>query len=115
MTSAFISKGVWHELTKTVRASGPRCFAAVAYFGAGGSRRLPLPSGSSLVVDASDRAGGCGQTCPADLQKLIDRGVTVYSVPNLHAKVFVVGRTAFVGSTNVSTRSADQLLEAVIR
>jgi hypothetical protein len=115
MTTAFLSRGIWSEITKTVRASRRRCFVAVAYFGAGASRRLPLPMGSSLVVDASERAVGCGQTCPADLQKLQARGVAVYSVPNLHAKVFVVGRTAYVGSTNVSTSSAEKLLEAVIR
>jgi hypothetical protein len=67
------------------------------------------------VVDASDRAVASGQTCPADLIKLVKRGVAVYSVPNLHAKVFVLGRAAFIGSANVSSRSASQLVEAVVR
>jgi hypothetical protein len=55
------------------------------------------------------------RSCPADLLQLVERGVSVYSVSNLHAKVFVVGRAAYVGSTNVSSRSATQLIEAVIR
>ena len=67
------------------------------------------------MVDASDGAVKSGQTCPADLLKMVGRGVTVYSVPNLHAKVFVLGRTAFIGSANASNRSASQLVEAVIR
>jgi hypothetical protein len=67
------------------------------------------------VVDASERAVASGQTCPADLLNLVKRGVAVYSVPNLHAKVFVLGKTAYVGSTNVSSGSASHLVEAVLR
>ena len=115
MSTAFLSQGIWPEITKTVRASRKRCFVAVAYFGAGSSRRLPLPKGSLLVVDASKRAVASGQTCPADLTRLLNRGVSIYSVPNLHAKVFVVGRTAFIGSANVSKNSAEELIEAAVR
>jgi hypothetical protein len=115
MSTVFLSKDIWPQLTKTVRASQRRCDVAVAYFGAGAGRLLPLPKGSCLVVDASDRAVASGQTCPADLSKLLKRGVTVYSVPNLHAKVFVVGRAAYIGSTNVSGRSESHLVEAAIR
>jgi len=115
MTTALLTQEIWPEITEAVRASKKPCAAAVAYFGAGSSRRLPLPSGSRLVVDASDRAVSCGQTCPADLKKLLNRGVAVYSVPNLHAKVFVVGGKAYIGSANVSSSSAKQLIEAVVR
>jgi hypothetical protein len=115
MSTVFITQDIWPRLTEAARDSQEPCAVAVAYFGAGAGRLLPLPKDSSLVVDASDRAVASGQTCPADLSKLVKRGVKVYSVPNLHAKVFVVGRVAFIGSTNVSNRSASQLVEAVIR
>lgn len=115
MTTAFLSREIWPQLTKSVRGSRQRCAVAVAYFGAGAGRLLPLTKGSRLVVDASERAVASGQTCPADLQKVVKRGVAVYSVPNLHAKVFVVGRVAYIGSINVSSRSASHLVEAAIR
>lgn len=115
MSTVFLSQGIWPEITKTVHASRKRCFVAVAYFGGGSSRLLPLPKGSLLVVDASKRAVASGQTCPADLARLLNRGVIIYSVPNLHAKVFVVGRTAYIGSANVSKNSAEELIEAVVR
>ncbi len=102
-------------MTKAVRGSRQPCAVAVAYFGVGASRLLPLPKNSRLVVDASERAVASGQTCPADLSKLGKRGVKVFSVPNLHAKVFVLGRAAYIGSTNASNRSASLLVEAVIR
>jgi hypothetical protein len=66
-------------------------------------------------VDASEHAVKSGQTSPAELLKLHRKGVKVYSVENLHAKVFVFGRTAFVGSANVSQRSENVLVEAVLR
>lgn len=115
MTTTFLSSDIWPQLEDAARTARVRCAVAVAYFGAGASKLLPLPKGSHLVIDASDGAVKCGQTCPADLLKMVERGVTVFSVPNLHAKVFVLGRTAFIGSTNASNRSASQLVEAVIR
>lgn len=115
MSTVFISRDIWPQLTKAVRGSRQRCSVAVAYFGKGASSLLPLPKGSRLVVDASERAIASGQTCPADLSKLVKRGVAVFSVPNLHAKVFVLGRAAYVGSANVSKNSAAQLIETVVR
>lgn len=115
MSTTFLSRNIWPQLTKAVRGSRERCGVAVAYFGAGAARLLPLRKGSRLVVDASERAVASGQTSPADLLSLVKRGVAVYSVPNLHAKVFVLGQAAYIGSANVSSRSASQLVEAVIR
>jgi hypothetical protein len=115
MTTTFLSRDIWLQLTKAARVPHQRCAVAVAYFGKGASRLLPLAKGSRLVVDASERSVASGQTCPADLIKLVERGVAVYSVANLHAKVFVLGRAAYIGSANVSSRSASQLVEAVIR
>src|ERR1019366_9999502 len=102
MSTVFVSDNIWPQLTTAVRDSRQRCAVAVAYFGKGASNLLPLAQGSRLVVDASERAVASGQTCPADLFKLLKRGVTIYSVPNLHAKVFVLGRAAYIGSANVS-------------
>jgi len=115
MTTTFLSQGIWQQLTRAARGSRENCAVAVAYFGKGASRLLPLGKGSRLVVDASERAVGSGQTCPAELIKLVKRGVAVYSVPTLHAKVFVLGRTAYIGSANASSRAASHLVEAVVR
>lgn len=115
MSTVFISRGIWPKLTAAVRGSRQRCAVAVAYLGSGASRLLPLPRNSRLVVDASERAVASGQTSPAELEILVKRGVSVFSVPNLHAKVFVLDRAAYIGSANVSGRSSSQLVEAVIR
>jgi len=114
MTTTFHSDRPWSHLTAAVRESRVPAFAAVAYYGKGAGRLLPLPNGSSLVVDASEHAVSSGQTSPKDLLAAYRKGIRIFSVRNLHAKVFVVGRRVFVGSTNASAHSKTGLVEAVL-
>lgn len=114
MTTAFISEGIWSELTKAAKACRGQALVAVAYFGKGAAKLLPLPKRSWLVVDASKANVKRGATCPADLLKLHKTGVRVFHAPNLHAKVYVFGKAAFIGSANVSKHSST-LTEALVR
>lgn len=113
--TVFLSGDIWVELRRISRLTDARSFVAVAYLGSGASRRLPLRKGSILVVDASTAAVKSGQTDPSEIEKFRRRGVRVFSFPNLHAKVFVIGSTAFVGSTNVSQNSEKVYVEAAIK
>jgi len=115
MTSRLLtgSGGVWPEITAAARAAS-RADVAVAYFGKGGARRLPLKAGSRLVVDADEATVKSGATCPAELLKLVRKRVEVYHRAHLHAKVFVFPRKTYIGSTNVSASSANALDEAVV-
>ena len=115
MSTDFLGADIWTALTAEAKRFDGKSFVAVAYLGTGAAKRLPLKRGSILVVDASDSAVKSGQTNPAELMKLRRRGVRVFSMPNLHAKVFVFGGVAFVGSTNVSDNSGDVYTEASIR
>lgn len=115
MTNEFLGVNVWAKIKKDAKDFNGKAFVAVAYFGTGAAKRLPLRKGSILVVDASIKAVKSGQTNPAELMKLRKQGVRVFSMPNLHAKVFVFGQTAYVGSTNVSENSEDVYSEASIR
>jgi|ERR1017187_265865 hypothetical protein len=104
----------WKAITRAVRKSPGKCRVAVAYFGRAASKLLPLRRSSVLVIDFSEGAVRAGQVCPNEVLRLLRRGVEVHSVTNLHAKVFVVGKAVFVGSTNVSQSSANTLVEAVV-
>ena len=104
---------VWDDITRYARQS-TRADVAVAYFGKGGARQLPLARGSRLVVNASLANVKAGATCPAELITLVRRGVKVFSYEGLHAKVYVFPRRACVGSANISAASAGALTEAVI-
>ena len=115
MSTEFLGTNIWSRLTAEAKQFNGKSFVAVAYFGTGAAKRLPLKKGSILVVDASDKAVKSGQTNPAELIKLRKLGVRIFSMSNLHAKVFVFGGVAFVGSTNVSENSEDVYSEASIR
>lgn len=114
MPTRLITEDLWPSLTRAIRTSKRPCQVAVAYLGQGAAQMLPLPKGSRLVVDASDRTVKLGLTCPAELLKLHKKGVEVFSVMNLHAKVYVAGKNAFIGSANASQHSAGTLIETLL-
>jgi hypothetical protein len=114
MDYQLLTSSIWKRLTAAVKKRPGGCSVAVAYFGTGASKLLPLKEGSVLVVNMSRQAVGSGQTNPSEVLKLVNKGVSVHSVKNLHAKVFVVGQKAFIGSTNASNHSANGLLEAAL-
>jgi hypothetical protein len=109
-----VTTAPWDRIQSLVEKQPGKCCVAVAYFGSGASKLLPLKAGSVLVIDMSERAVKSGQTKPSEVSKLLRNGVEVHSVENLHAKVFVVGRRGLVGSTNVSFTSANGLVEALL-
>jgi len=114
-TINLITKNIWPELTNTVKGSRVKSIVAVAYFGQSGANMLPLSKGSILLVDASITALKNGQTCPDELLKLYYKGVHIYSLENLHAKLFVIGNTLYCGSANVSGNSANRLKETLLK
>lgn len=106
---------VWPAIKQAAKGRPRTACVATPYFGKRGASLLPLYVGSRLVVNASEMAVKTGQTCPAALLELHRRGVQVFSHPWLHAKVYVFGPKAFIGSANVSTNSATGLIEAVVQ
>ena len=112
MPTQLILDDPWPRISAACKKS--RADVAVAYVGQGAARLLPLRPGSRLVVDASEGAVRSGQTDPRELLKYFRNKVEVFSQPRLHAKVFAFSEVAFVGSTNVSHRSAELLVEAAV-
>src|SRR6516162_9259529 len=110
----FLSDNLWQRITSLAKKNAHRSFVAVAYFGGAASELLPLRKGSILVVDMSAKAVRSGQTDPKEIIKLLDEGVEVHSVENLHAKVFVLGSRGIIGSANASQHSASRLIEAAV-
>jgi phosphatidylserine/phosphatidylglycerophosphate/cardiolipin synthase-like enzyme len=112
--TAFLSNDtLWQALTARIKAAG-RVDAAIAYFGQGGAKILPLRSGHRLVVDMSPRTVRAGGTDPREVEKLIQRGVQAFTRRNLHAKIVVADKSVISGSANVSRQSQQTLDEAAI-
>ncbi len=113
MATKFHSDDSWPRIRDLAKKRGRR-LVAVPFLGKGAIRRLPLQAGDLLIVRLDEATVKSGQTSPFEVGKFLRRGVEVHSQSNLHAKVFVFGKTAVIGSTNVSTTSEAHLLEAVV-
>ena len=115
MSTTFVTANLWKQITKAACSRPNTAFVAVPYFSKAGHGLLPLRAGSRLVVNASMAAVTSGQTSPKALLALHRKGVRIYSNANLHAKVYVFGTTAFIGSANASSSSESNLIDAVVR
>lgn len=104
---------LWARLRRLCARRGPR-LVAVPFVGQGASKRLRLRTGDVLVTRCDVGVVRAGLTDPREIVKYISAGVEVHSASALHAKVFVLGRAAVVGSSNVSSASETQLIEAAI-
>ncbi|MEU1525354.1 phosphatidylserine/phosphatidylglycerophosphate/cardiolipin synthase family protein [Nocardia rhamnosiphila] len=112
MGTTFSGPDPWPQITRTLKTRGPRR-AAIAYLGADAPQLLPLRRGDILVVNADRPALRAHATSPEALQKFFDRGVELYSLPSLHAKVVATATTAIIGSANASHHSTTAA-EAVV-
>lgn len=112
MATEFLSARIWPRLRQLARTGRRRAYVAVPFLGKGAAKRLPLRRGDVLITKFDLAAVRAGLVNPREVVAFIKRGVEVHSVANLHAKVYVFGRTAFVGSANVSASSEDSLIEA---
>lgn len=105
---------LWAHITAEIRKKPASCLIAVPYIGKGASKLLPLIEGSILVVDASESSVKNGTTNPYEIALLLKHGVSVHSVNNLHAKLYIIDKKMFIGSCNASNNSRDFLIEAAI-
>jgi len=108
-----INEELWRNAKRLV-TRGKSLRAAIAYFSQKGATLLPFRKGDTLVVDLSIPSVRAGRSDPREIEKLIRRGVAVFSRGNPHAKVIATDRETLVGSANASGRAANLLDEAAI-
>lgn len=116
MKSELVTGRVWSAIHAAADRARGRKLAAVAYIGPDGADLLSdFGAGDLLVCNMGKSALRSGSTHPDAIEKLIDRGVQVRTHERLHAKVYVLGSVALVGSANCSSSAANYLIEAVTR
>ena len=93
MATKFHSDDSWSRIRDLARMRGRR-LVAVPFLGKGAIRRLPLQAGDLLIVRLDEATVKSGQTSPFEIGKFLRKGVEVHAQSNLHAKVFVFGKTA---------------------
>lgn len=105
----------WPAITAAMKRARRRRIVVSAYLGSRAQELLALRKDDALYVNASDAAVMCGQTDPRVLRRLIASGVRCFSVPRLHAKVYIADDSVFIGSANASHSSATALTELCVR
>jgi hypothetical protein len=114
--SGFPNGGPWPAITKEVSKPNRRAITAViSYVGKDAPTLLPLRKGDWLVCDASPLAIRQQLSSTEALLKFHRKGVVIFSVQGLHAKVVSSPTSAWIGSANASNNSATNLIEASIR
>ena len=103
---------IWPRLSEL--AAVKPGYVAVPYIGKGATAMLPLQPGSVLVTRFEKSAAQAGQVCPEEIIGWLKAGVRVFNEPALHAKVYVFGEHAIIGSSNVSKTSCERLKEACV-
>jgi hypothetical protein len=103
------SERLWPELQRLANKARQKQ-AAVAFVS--NDDVIAFGANDRLITDASDNAITAGQTSAVVLERAVDKGAAVYSLPRLHSKVFLFDDVAVIGSANVSAYSASELVEA---
>ena len=106
-----ITEAIWPKVAAIANKASRR-YAALAYVTS--DAHLKFRRDDVLVCDASDTAVRSGETSADLLRRWFDKGVEIHSLKNLHAKVVVMGRTALIGSCNLSRSSHKTLYEAAV-
>src|ERR1700712_4362310 len=109
-------RDVWTEI-RGLLTGYSAVSAAIAFVGPEADQHLPLRGPATIVVNAGDDALASGWTDPQVLLRWTRRGVRVYSLESLHAKVVLAeGYPSFVliGSADVLSPSGRILDEAVL-
>lgn len=108
-----LSNDIWTTIKKLSQKS-KRTKIAVAYFGTGATKQLKLKTGDTLVVAMGLNNVKSGQVNPFEIEILLDKGVKLFNLSNLHSKIYLFDDKVIVGSANVSTNSENTLIETGI-
>ena len=102
---------IWQHIDAALKTGSPARIA-VPFIGLDVSDWIKLPAGSWVVARCDLKSAQAGQVSGKDLLAWHKRGVRIFNLQALHAKVFAFDGAAFIGSSNASKTSRDRLIEA---
>jgi hypothetical protein len=106
----FITGDIWTEVNKKLTGKQKKT-ACIAYVT---SDNLKLTKGDILVCDASNYSIKNGNTSAVTLENYFTKGVKIYSNQDLHSKLLLTDKFLVIGSSNLSTNSAINLIESAV-
>jgi len=108
----FVTNNQWSAIQGDLKGKRPPVTAVVSFIGKDADTLMPLRKGDRLFCNADDLTIKRGLTNPDALKRFHSKGVEVYSVVGLHAKVISGSDFAWVGSANASNSG---YIEATVR
>lgn len=108
----FVTQDQWNAIQKDLKPKRSPVTAVVSFVGKDAEALMPLRRGDRLVCNADEATIRRGLTNPDALKRFHQKGIEVYSVVGLHAKVISGEDFAWVGSANASNSG---YLEATVR
>ena len=101
---------IWEQANVFLKGTSART-AAIAYVT---QKTLKLYDDDILICDASKGAIESGQTSAKTLKEYFENGVKVYHIDYLHTKFVYTSNVIICGSANMSTSSANNLVECAV-
>lgn len=105
------NEAIWQNIQQALKTGHPARIA-VPFIGMGVSKWLKPSAGSWVLTRCDLKSARAGQVSGKDLLAWHKRGVRIFTLQSLHAKVFAFSGAALIGSSNASETSRDRLLEA---
>lgn len=105
------NEAIWQRIGAALKSGSPARIA-VPYIGLNVSRWIKPAPDSWIVTRCDLKSARAGQVSGKDLLTWHKRGVRIFNLQSLHAKVFAFRGAAFIGSSNASVTSRDRLIEA---
>lgn len=106
----FITGDIWTEVNKKLTGKQKKT-ACIAYVT---SDNLKLTKGDILVCDASNYSIKNGNTSADIIENYFTKGIKIYSNQDLHSKLLLTDQFLVIGSSNLSTNSATNLIESAV-
>jgi hypothetical protein len=102
---------IWQRIKGAINA-GHSARIAVPFIGLDVSDWIKPVADSWILTRCDLKSARAGQVSGKDLLVWHKRGVRIFNLQALHAKVFAFQDAAFIGSSNASVTSRDRLIEA---
>lgn len=106
----FITGDIWTVVNKKLTGK-QKITACIAYVTSG---NLKLKKDDILVCDASSYSIKYGNTSANILDNYFKKGIKIYSNKDLHSKLLLTDQFLVIGSSNLSSNSATNLIESAV-
>src|SRR5690606_8313831 len=110
----YLSNNLWDNIRLLSENSKNQMVVVSPYVGRNIDNIIKFKENDILITSLTKSNVEQGNVDPRSVEKLIDNKVKVFSIENLHSKIYYFEESVIVGSSNLSENSKDYLFESGI-